>query len=289
VNLLPNITGTIANWPMQSNLLDTSGNGLNLMTVGWGTPGTAIVQGGTEQYATLTGGLSSFLFNGTTKLVAPSSSLLRLTGAYTFQFLLNLATGIGGFQVYACCADPTRFGGGGGDANAASSLFAFGWAVNSLGTCPYYYDQFHYGGLNTSDDIFPPTVDRFAPPTAWGITETHLITFRHNADNTMDSFFDSTKRPGTMAVNGQNVSGGNERFWIGGCDSTFNNVLSSGTKVAGIRVVNYARTDAQITADVAGASTPPLGTGLAAPAVTAELYRYAPAAYGDRFYNPGER
>lgn len=254
MNLLPNIPGTAANWPLQTNLLDTSGHGLDLMTVDWGTPGTAIVHGGVEQYDTVGPGVSGFKFNGATKLVAPLTPLLQLPGPYTIQFILNQASGLGGNQVYAVCADPTRFGGLGGGANLApASLYSWFYSRDFLGNLPYYDDGTHTSILA---GCFPPTINPFAPPTDWGITVTALYTLRHNADHTLDMFYNSTRRPCSLVNTAVGVSNGAERFWIGGCDSTFNDAISSGSVMAGYRVLNYPRPDADVGVDATYIASP---------------------------------
>lgn len=241
MNILPNIAGTVANWPMQGSLADTSGNGLNLITLGWGTPGTLNAPGGTEAYATLDTCLQGFAFDGATKLLAAFSPLFQINGPMTIQFLLKFGGDTGGNQVLGCCVDPTRFGGGGGTAHSVlGNLYTYFWSNDIHGRTVYYTDEGH-GGANYS------WLNGMTPLVA------HSYAFRRAATGVLTMWVDGVQRAydpanGTITAASNSIVG-NERFYVGGCDSTFNDTLTMGAVMAGYRVVNYARTDAQILAD----------------------------------------
>lgn len=267
---LPNVAGiTVANWPLVSNLNDISGNGLNLITVNWATATTA---GGVEQYDVLTGSENGFKFNGATKLLAPASALLRLTGPYTIQFTLHQVSALGGNQVYFCGVDPAGRSGGAA-ADRIGSLFTYFWANGPSGAMPYYTDQHHGSGIGTSDNHFPPAINPFAPPGVWGITVTHYYAFRVNADGTIDGFIDGVKYPGPLTSN--NTIAGTERFYIGGCETTFTDVLTSGCLMGSTRIVSGARSDADILSDYyyTAELEPPTVRSVAAYITDTTLYR----------------
>lgn len=304
MNLLPTIYGTRCNYPFQGTMADTSGNGFNLSTLNAFTS----VPGGTEQYGTL-GCLQAFLFDGGTKMIAPFSAALQNVGSWTNQWLMYQPVTIGGPQTWFCLVDPAGRSGGGAP-DRIGSIYTFFWSVGAPGGHPFWADMTHGSNLPVPGGAWWTTID-----TGWGAA-IHAVAVRYAINTptaglvTIDLFIDGVKQtPNVQPMSTTEAVTGVERFYVGGSEaSAF--APANTSLMAGFRSVSYARTDAQVIADQAfqinatcnltptypvidAPAAPPLvtaggGVGLIGPAVTAEMYRYSPKAYGDRFSNPGD-
>lgn len=254
MRLHANIPNTVGLWQFQGNLIDSSG----VLVDGSGAPSpggsrqdlatldgnTFHTSGGVEQYAALDLCIQGFKFNGATKLWAPPSAPLRVTGDMTIEYLLMQ---VGTFsQTYCVSADPAGRSGG-ASPDRIGSLFSFFWGSPNN---PYYRNR------NTGSGTGGSFWGQFnANSVTWGVGTLHHYAFRRGG-TTMDGFFDGVKLPlpNPVAWDGQdappNTSLGNERFYVGGCEGASTN-LGNTSVMASLRVLSTARSDALIAADAA--------------------------------------
>ena len=236
MNLHPNVTGTVGNWSLANTLADSSGNGLTLAALDGNTQHTP---GGTVQYASL-GTLTGFKFDGNTKLWAPLSALLQITGDMTIQWIMyQVGTAS---QTYFCCCDPAGRSGG-ASPDRTGSMFSWFWGSPNN---PYYRNQNTGGGGGSGG----ATYGRFTAQTqVWGVAAVHHYTFRRQvaaggASATMSAFVDGViVATDTTVWDGldwlPNTSTGIERFFVGGYEGASVN-LSTNSIMGGLVVTAAA-------------------------------------------------
>lgn len=217
--VLPVIPGTIALWPLQTNLKDISGNGLDLSVVS---------SGGVEGYTSLDN-IQGFAFNPTVMLQqrgpAPftgSSGLLLALGAgeMTVQFIAKVLVGTPNFTWFQC--DP-----------GGATLYAF-W-YNGTGTGVQYTDTH----INTS--LGSPTITDDSQGHFWTFTKTDIgggnFSIRCYKDNVLQS--------GSLTTQ-VNVGAGNEVLHLGGWLAGPN--MNPG-QMASVRVLGFARSGTGVAND----------------------------------------
>lgn len=213
--LLPVISGTVARWTLQGALTDDSGNGLDFSMFF-----------GTETYTTLDGTLQGFDFNTTRTLHAPSSSLLRIGGEITIQFLMKLR-GINVATWFLCYPYPT-----------VAQLYHWYTAIsNDIG----YADVNH--GTSSGGNLTPPDYS-----VANIENQVHLVTLRRQdiggGNFRVETFIGGGKVGGHLDVTAI-TPGGTETLFVGG----YSGSPELNAVMAGIRILNFARSDADILAD----------------------------------------
>jgi hypothetical protein len=279
VNVLPNITGhTVANWTFQNTLADSSGNGLTLVTLD--DVNFPNQPGGVEQYTTLAGSFRGFLFNGSTRMWAPSTSTLRFTGDFTMQWIGKQVSTTQ--QSWICCANAAAGRSGGFGPDRIGSMYTI------------YYSSFNAPaiatqGIGSNTPTATYGVWTSVTSTTWGVNGIHQYTFRRL--NGLDDYFvDGVKLPGGSIVDPP--AGGTPstddttaRFFLGGTEGDTFGTVPNGTVIGALRVLDYGRSDGGVARDAAYMLGP---VATASPNVIASLYRYSPQAYGDRYRNPGD-
>ncbi len=302
MNKLPNIPGVVGNYSLNGTLSDSSGN----------SPDWASV----DQYTEVARAPTWVSFDGCTQAVdltyydsthnaklMADAPLLRFAGPFTIQWtMVQLRTFNSPY--FTCCNPAGRSDGIAPD--RIGSLYSFFWsgsgkasiADQNIGsTLPFAFYGDFAGTDNASWGQVPVSPPPYAAPVDFALTRDTCGNYHAYRRGTLISsvLWYSLFSP--------NVSAGNERSYIGGLES---GVPPSGSyggagciQIANVRYLNYERSAAQIAADSAfvmapcGLATAPLtnasgGVGLVGPAVTAELYREAPKAYGDQYRNPGQ-
>lgn len=246
MNLLPNIAGhTVANWTFQDTLADISGNGLNGTAVDVTTGLPAIAT-----YATIAPGLRAFNGDvGGAKVIVPLSPLLQFAGnaPMTFEWIM-LQPQTYTFA-YFTCADPALARGA--TPEALGSVYTV-WSTRGL---PHIADKFlyndgHSGGPAT--ELLPDTpngsytvVDWAGGSGAAAQVATYAIT--RDTSGIWHAYVNGAARGVPVPSLGVNTVTGVERFWIAGTE----NAVGSGAYYAGLRVLDLARTPAQIYDDAA--------------------------------------
>lgn len=294
MNLHPRINGTVGLWQLQSDLKDSSGNGLDAVSVA----GTTNLPTAPNAFAAL-GNKNSGTFvadpclvglpmtgSSDPKLMMPFSTLFHLTGPMTVEWLMmQTAT----FETaYMACADPAgRLGGNGVD--RIGSLYSL-WSnsgnpavtdQNMGSNIPSSTYPF-FGGYN--DHILFNWADVGRP--AGGDFHTHHFACVRDASGNWQAYRDgATAGAGVLKV-GNNVPLGTERLFIGGYELN----SGGGGSFASVRLLNYARTGAQIFADAnftlgtcGGIAVPPVTDG-AGPAYNVATESVAFAADTGRIY-----
>ncbi len=270
MNLHPKISGTLALYQFQGNMHDSSGNGLDLSLVG-----------GTEQYESIDTCLSGFKFNGITWMRSAVSSLIQYTGDHTIEVLL----------IQRQTFSQSFFKTDSHDTPFASVLWNY--YIDSANR--YAFTNQDTGGVRFGS----PGTTISCLPYAAGTTGNHTVyhfAFRKTQTGVsqylVECLINGVLAATPTIVTGTLSTSGNECIWVGGVDfSSFDNVFEG--VMASVRMVNYARTDAQILADAlytkgtcGTVASPPVSDGAitAAPyaasvalaADTGRIYRYAP-------------
>jgi hypothetical protein len=217
LNLHPNITGTVGLWQLQNSLADTSGNGLDLS-----------VAAGSATYSTLSGSIVGFDFNKTRTLTAPINAALQLGGEITVQCLIKLR-----------------------DNNVATWLMCYpGTSVNSE-----LYHWYQNGVLSYADINNNTSGGSHLGPPYYDVTNLYPSVFEIAVRKTslgsnnylVETFVNGIKV--ASGFSGFTVQGitpsGTEQLWIGGYHggSELDGVIAS------LRILNYARSDANLQAD----------------------------------------
>lgn len=260
MNLQPNVPGTVANWSFQNTLADSSGNGLDLSSLDGNTFHTA---GGVVQYGAI-GDLFGFKFDGSTKLWAPLTSLLLITGDMTVSFFMFQPATFS--QTYFCAADPAGRSGG-ASPDRIGSVYSFFWGAPND---PYYRNY------NTGSGVPTSLYGQFAPGSAaWGVGAVHYYTFRRMG-TAASVFVDGIRQAPDVVDIQPNVAAGNERFYLGGCEGVSVN-MGNNTIIGSFRVTTTARTDVQIGRDAFSAMGPAASTdsGIVYDAVAAAQFATA--------------
>lgn len=256
MNVLPNIPGhTVANWPLQGNLLDVSGNGLDLEALYISNLAT----GAPTNFTAFADGVVGLDLGGTfpavTQLRAAFSPSFHLTGQRTFQWLMSQNFTF--VNTYFTCCDPTPpgrdVGFGNGAPDIKGSLYTLYWA--SVGR-PGLSDQFYGGGggVTVGFDFAGAGVGVW---TDLGIPflapRWHAYAMVLDATGLWSCYRDGVKiGPGVQQIS-TNVAVGNERFFLGGTE-----VANNGGAAwwASFRVLDVALPPADVLRD----STFMLGT-----------------------------
>lgn len=292
MNILPNIPGTVLNMPLQGDLTDISGNGLNGTSLDAGTNlGTPAV------FATLpkSGSLQWLDVGAVTsnKVILPATPLLRFTGACTFQWLSTWHQSVT-FSYFVCDDTASR---NSSTPEARGSLYSI-WSTRGL---PHIADQFlfndgHSGGPWT--EFLPdPANGNFVTadwcgdvnPSTLKHDDIFAYTITRNASGTWNAYKNGLPIGVPVPSIGTNVASGAERFWIAGTEQSG----GGGSYMAGIRVLNYERQPADVLKDAVATFGPPvaahdsLSSRIANVSAMGGLYRYPPGAFGDQFNNPG--
>ena len=302
MRVLPNISGTVANWPLNGSLVDTSGNGLTLQSVDALTEAPAA-----PVYVSLDGstqGVRIDIIGGIPdpKLMLSDvrSATLRLR-AFTFEWTMVQTTTNG--VAYFTAANPAGRTGSGippaPSAQQKGALYCIGGASGSLTTCDQYigdnlpFPFYGYIGDNTSWGGVPASPPPYAAPAFYAVTRDVAGNYKAYKNGVL---------VGTTVAVGAPVVVGNERFYIGGVES---GVPPSGLYgaeahqiMANVRVVNYDLPASTIAADAAysassSSSREPLvmsggSRGSIGASATGHMFRYSPKAFGDVFRNPGQ-
>lgn len=233
MKLLPLITGTVGLWQFQGTLVDTSGNG-----------NTAAVATGVEAYALMDACVQGFRFDDGTgphtilsALIMPSTPVLRLTGEFTIQFIVQGTKTFS--QSLFACLNPT-----------ASSVL---------------YDAFINGGsirFAFYDNAGPRN---FVPATSWlpyAVAAIPIaLAYRRKMTSpgifVIDLFINGVLTASLPATSP--VSDGTERLTLGGFAADAFGSRWSGS-MASFRILSVARSDSDIAADAAmvlSACSPP--------------------------------
>ena len=218
-NLLPFVPGTVGLWQLQGNMLDTSGNGINLS-----------IERGVETYAALptSGGLQAFSFNGATNLLGPLAPVLAVAGEFTAQ-LWAYTTGAG---VYTYFANEGTISGN----YSLYSMYNSAGGLGNFGTS--YTDQTHNAALGTPN---PPGV-------VIPLNELHLLslvrTSTGGSNYVSRLWVDANLQSGGVNTTAQTADG-TERLRVGG----FTGGANYTGYIASLRFVGHARTAAEIAAD----------------------------------------
>jgi len=261
---LPNTANTVANWPLQGgSLADISGNGLDLTAVDARTeaPKAATVvsiDATTQAIDTTYDGVT---FNAKLKLDASRASLLRFTGAFTIQWVM---VQVRTFSIsHFCCVNPDnitphrdgapdRIGSlydiwsTGGDCEISDQNIGSNLPVPFYGAFP--------GTNNATWAQVPVSPPPYAAPAAFALTRDASGNYHAYRNGVLI---------GSVASAGTHTVQGNEVFYIGGTESgvppagTFGN--SGGAQYANVRALNYARSSADIAADVYASGLPGAG------------------------------
>lgn len=254
---MPTIPGTVANWPLQGDFLDTSGNGLTLAPVAASTNAPAAA----PPFIALADKTNGVIVNDSclvgvqleseTKLMAPATALLRFAGAFTFEWLM-LQRFTYTFAYFAC-ADPGGRSGGRG-ADRIGSLYT-GWSGSGN---PAISDQHIGSNLPTPGyGSFPGYNDHTlfnwadAGQPAIGDWHTHHMAMTHDGSGNYRAYRDGVYIGGFVASAGANTPVGNERFFLGNIELTFLG-MGGGGVYASMRALNYERSQPDIAGDAAG-------------------------------------
>jgi hypothetical protein len=242
VNLHPDIAGCVGLWQFQGNLSDSSGGG-NTMSVFVGT----------EQYTTIDS-YQAFDFNDASALVAPLAAALQLTGAFTIQWIM-VPRRTDQTMFYFTCARPS--GGPGTTYQLYASFFDSGSGKI------HYFDT--GGGFET-----------FTPGGQGTLSTSHVYALRRGADYSLTLFEDGVAIATSTTSN--TPSNGTELLRLG--NYQWHDVPYLDAAVASFRVLNYARSDAEILADynyVEGLASP--GLQSASTYITDATQPYRPFYY----------
>lgn len=261
MNLHPLVPNTVALWQLQSDLKDSSGNGFDLVSVNRITnaPQTApafvplsnSVFGVITDDACLFG--SNMVGNGddtTSKLAAPVTPALQFTGACTFEWLMYQRQTYG--SSYIACADPAGRSGGNGP-DRIGSLYTL-WTASGTGVISDQHmgSALPFPGYGT----FPPgTNDGWARVNIpqGGDWSTHHFAFTRDVSGLWLSYRDGISTGTGVPSVGTNVATGVEQVFVGGIETSG----ADGCAVfASFRILNYARSPAQILTDALITLTP---------------------------------
>jgi len=253
---LPNITGTVGNWPLNGSLVDVSGMSPALQSVD-----PAVETPVAPLYVTFdacTQGVECL--NGTSGKLMASAPLLRFTGAFTFQWVMvQLRT----YELtYFCCCDPTL--GAPGLRNGGPDRLGSLYTIHSSGGNCTIADQSigsnlpspFYGVISGSNNTTWGGVPGSPPPYA------NPAVYAFTCDSSGNYSAYKWTAPGvgglvgTVAHYGSaKTSNGTENFYIGGIESGVPPIYgvgySGGATFANVRALNYARAASDLAADAA--------------------------------------
>ena len=245
MRLLPLIPGTQALWQFQNDFTDASGNVGPMVSVNNATdaPTTAVpftpvadrTAGVVTNDACLVGA-DLDAAGGLTKLLAPSSSLLRLTGALTFQWIMVWKNTFLWIQASLSSGSNYMF-----DVRASS----FGG-----GTPAIYHPA-------DGEQEFPGTTNanwaRAGLPNT-GDYHPHLYTYTRDALGHWTAYIDATTI-GAGLSSGTYTSNGTERLYLGGYAGQPGGQGCSGHYTSA-RILNAWRQPSDVAADAFNANSP---------------------------------
>lgn len=256
MNLYPLVANTVALWQLQGDLKDSSGNGLDLTAVnvttnaGAATPPFTALANKTNGTITPDGCILGIDLDtgGTTKLMAPNTSLLRLTGEMTIEWLMVQKFTF--TLAYFTCADPAgRSGGAGPDrigslytlwsdsGNPAISDEHIGSGAPSAGygLFPGYNDHVLFNWADNGEPI----------PGDW---HPHAFAYVRDASGNWKTYRDGVTVGAGVLTAGANTATGLERFFIGAIE---NGAGGANGLIGSVRVMNVARSATAIASDAA--------------------------------------
>lgn len=246
MNLLPYVTGTVAHWPLQGNLKDTSGVAPDLYTQDATQFAAPSPPGGVEQYAALDTCLQAFKFNGGTQLAAKAvSSALQLTGPFTVQWLMNDAASFD--HTFFLCTNPAVRS----DPSGLSNLLCLYWSSFGFpGFTDYHTSEtFPIGGFH------PGVLWETISASNWGYHANHAYCVRRDGAGVVSLYIDGVRvTPDRTLASLGNAAAGNELFFIGGNSGggpagLGDGAMGNNSLIADMRVLNYGRSDVDILAD----------------------------------------
>lgn len=261
MNLHTLIPGTVGLWQLQGTFNDTSGNALDLVSV----DGITNLPTTPNSFQALDSCIQGVILNNDPKLMAPLSALLQSTGALTYEWLMQQWKTF--TLTYFCVADPAGRTGGDGPDRIGSLYTVWSDSGNPEITDQHIgsnlpsagYGQF-YGSDHTLfgwSDVGNPANPTVTPP---GFSvKTHHFAYVRTAAGNWHVLRDGVQVGAGVPTAGANVATGVERFFIGGYEKQ-SNPGSGGQVMASVRLLNYARSDADILAD-ANATLAPCGGG----------------------------
>lgn len=226
MNLHPLIGGTLALYQYQDNMRDSGGNGYDLSLVG-----------GVEQYENLDTCIRGFTFNGATWMRSAVAPLLRHSGDHTIEVLI----------VQRQTFQQTFFKVDDHDSPSGGTVV---WQ--------YYIDASnHYAWSNQNGTSYLGFPGPFIScgPYAVGGTGNHTVyhfAFRKTQTGAsqyqLECLINGVLAATATTFNATISTSGNECIWVGGYNfSSFVNVFEGA--MASLRVLNYARSTANILAD----------------------------------------
>jgi hypothetical protein len=255
-----NIPGVVANWPLQSNMGDGSGNGLDFAAI-ISTPSLHTPIATPPFVPVGNNNLGVFTPDGCIKCIdlesgswtapygypqlwAPLTPLLQFTGPFTFQWInMQIETHE---CTYFTLADPAS-GRIGDDGSPPQPYTLYSSSGN-----PLFADQQVHDALpNPTYSTFPGYADHtlfnwadVGRPQS-GDYHVHVCAWTRDVSGNYQVYRDGVAIGAAIPSIGAHTVTGAERFFVGGLENGGNHV----GYFASIRVLNYARTAAQILAD----------------------------------------
>lgn len=233
MNLHPLIANTVALWQFQNTYKDDSGNGLDMVTLhADGTPATPapFVHVSDSTGAFVTNDPCLFAVNldvaSGTRLQAPSSSLLRITGPLTIEWILMWQ-------------------------------YTFVWYMASLGSPSKRLFEIQSNIINKASVSTPTNGDQAFPGTdthTWALAnepvggDYHPFHYAYTRDASGNWLaYKNGVVAGAGFATSASASDGTELFCLGG--GAANNDAGGGPRYASVRILNYARSAPAIFAD----------------------------------------
>lgn len=245
MRLNPLIPGTLALWQFQGDLLDTSGNGLHMAAVNnateapVATPPFNPVADRTAGVVTNDPcliGVDLDAGSAVTKLMAPASPLLRLTGPLTFQWIMMWKFTF--VWIQASVSSPSNY------------MFDVRASIFGGGTPAIYHPA-------DGEQEFPSTTNanwaRAGLPNI-GDYHANYYTYTRDGSGHWTNYLNGVAI-GAGVGSTAYVSNGTERFYLGGFAGQPGSQGCAG-HFTSVRVLNYARTAAQVLSDAQAALGP---------------------------------
>lgn len=249
MRLHPLIPGTVALWQLQGNFVDAGPNGLDVVPV----DGITNLPTTPNPFSAADDCVQFVHVDNDAKLLAPLSPLLQITGAMTVEWIMQQWRTF--TFTYFACSDPVD------SPSSAPDRIGHLYAIWTTSGNPEISDQHigsslpspGYGEFYGNDhgtflwsDVGNGSNPVLTPP---GFpVKTHHFAYVRNAAGDWHVLRDGVKVGITVASAGANVAIGTERFCIGGTIRQGSSG-SGGMLLASVRILNYARSDADILAD----------------------------------------
>lgn len=259
MNLHTLIPGTVGLWQLQGDFKDTSGNALDVVPV----DGITMLPTTPNSFLPLDDCVQAVAINNDPILLAPLSPLLQLTGACTFEWIMQQWHTFD--LTYFACTDPATSP---RSPDRHGHLFSL-WSSSGN---PEMADGFYGGGGGHPSGEFygtdhidfkwsdvGNTANPVVTPPGFNV-RTHHFAYVRNPAGDWHVLRDGVQVGVSLPGIGTNVALGTERFVIGGLWNQLN-AGGGGQLMASVRVLNYARSDAGILADANGVLAPCGGGG----------------------------